>query len=190
MKNLSFYLYRDVKEIITNKIGFVENYDNNKSQLLVNFDNDRRWVYKSDILVVEDTIDELDEEKIMFECGIDISETQSTQIVCESPYCENISDYEVLLGNHLTYICHDCLKELKDKLDKFLDKDSWIKDGLIELEMSDSYFNKKRKKVKVIRETELYYFMKNGDQVYKRSGLQKGHRDKYHVYFGKLNSDK
>ena len=62
MNSLSFYKYKDVKEIATGKIGFVENYDNDKGRLLVNFDNNRLWVYESDILVVEDSIDETDEE--------------------------------------------------------------------------------------------------------------------------------
>ena len=54
MSGLSFYEYQDVKELATDKIGFVENYDNEKGRLLVNFDNDRRWVYESDIVLADE----------------------------------------------------------------------------------------------------------------------------------------
>lgn len=41
-------------------------------------------------------------------------------------------------------------------------------------------------KVKVIRETKIYYFMENGDQVYKSTAEQKC--DRYpHIYHGELN---
>lgn len=62
----------------------------------------------------------------------------------------------------------------------------WLKDGQTELDMKESVFDKKWKKVKVVRETKIYYFMENGDQVYKSSGWQKCH--KYpHLYNGEKN---
>ena len=66
------------------------------------------------------------------------------------------------------------------------DRHLWLKDGQTELEMKESYTDKKWKKVKVIRETKIYYFMENGDQVYKSNGEQKC--DRYpHIYHGELN---
>lgn len=62
----------------------------------------------------------------------------------------------------------------------------WLKDGQIELKMKEFVFDKCWKTVKVIRESKLYYWMENGDQVYKSSGWQKC-RKYPHKYTGELN---
>ena len=64
----------------------------------------------------------------------------------------------------------------------------WFKDGQTELQMIDIvHFNKHWKTVKVVRESKLYYWMENGDQVYKSNGWQKcdryPHKYKGGVYF-------
>lgn len=51
--------------------------------------------------------------------------------------------------------------------------DFLLKDEQKKLRMKESVYDKKWKTVKVVRETKLYYFMENGEQVYKSSGWQK-----------------
>lgn len=50
-----------------------------------------------------------------------------------------------------------------------------------QLKMYESHFNKNCKIIKVVKETKLYYFMENGEQVYKSSGYQKCRRYP-HIY--------
>ena len=59
----------------------------------------------------------------------------------------------------------------------------WIlSDGQKKLKMYENILSKTFELVEVIRETTLFYFMKNGDKVYKSSGHQKVY--KYpHIYF-------
>ncbi len=66
------------------------------------------------------------------------------------------------------------------------DRHLWLKDGQTELKMKESSFDDKWKTVKVIRETKLYYFMENGEQVYKSNHWQKCSRYP-HYYSGELN---
>ena len=59
----------------------------------------------------------------------------------------------------------------------------WLKDGQTELRMQESIFDKHWKTVKFVRESKLYYWMENGEQVYKSNGWQKC--DRYpHIYKG------
>lgn len=61
----------------------------------------------------------------------------------------------------------------------------WLKDGQTELDMKESHFDKTWKKIKVVKESKLYYWMENGEQVYKSNGYQKC--KKYpHIYKGEV----
>jgi hypothetical protein len=61
----------------------------------------------------------------------------------------------------------------------------WVlEDNQTELRMKEDVFDEEWKEVKVIRETKIYYFMENGDQVYKSSGWQKC-RKYPHLYANK-----
>lgn len=61
MNSLSFYKNQDVNEISSGKIGFVEDYDDVKGRLFVDFNGTTRWIDESDVLLADNYIDEIEE---------------------------------------------------------------------------------------------------------------------------------